>query len=651
MHTIGSQTIGRLFLAWVLVGLLAWTAQFASAQVPDGIISVTISPDGTRLLVGGTNGLLKVISATTGQDVLVIGGLDSTIFSTAWSPDGSHFAVSYVGDSTLRVYNAASGQLVSSRGIMGLKEISWSVNNILSANRDLDTLSDLFIYQGQNLALVCSVPYGGILFDAEWIPGSSIVVIGGTFGMYAVDVSQNCASTAIGSVDTYGHAVTTVAVSADGSLLAVGRLDEYLEIRRTSDWNVIRTTDQGKPFDALAWTADGQYLVHSSYRNTPGIFVVRAADGVVVNVHPLAQAGRIGTGAIAFSADGTRLYYGDGTTVMNVPVIAPPPATPTPTPTPTTTPVPASTLTVGITLGSRPVSGIIFNVVLAQPGVVRRDLLLTADAAGVLTLPAVPYGAYTLWVKHPQALARSVEVTVGAPSVSAGGLALPLGDVNADNQVNVTDFTLLAAAFGVPSGGVGFDPRADLNADGVVNVSDFTLLATAFGQAGAPRPGGPVVPLGEGASTAAPPELTSARVRAARVNNAGVRVGDTFDVLVRVGNASASASQGTAISQLDGAETVLRYDPARLRVEQITAGTGFPLTLLQEVDNASGRVRFAAGTLGQPVSGEFTLFTVRFRAMTSGLSSIGMGDTPALLTLDGLTVSREMLPIGVVVIR
>ncbi|MBL8133238.1 MAG: hypothetical protein JNL42_15360, partial [Anaerolineae bacterium] len=68
----------------------------------------------------------------------------------------------------------------------------------------------------------------------------------------------------------------------------------------------------------------------------------------------------VGTNEIAFSADGTRLYYGDGTVVHNVPAVAAPTPTPTPTHTPTPTPPPTVTLILTVSLGARPAQGQIF---------------------------------------------------------------------------------------------------------------------------------------------------------------------------------------------------------------------------------------------------------------------------------------------------
>jgi hypothetical protein len=68
-----------------------------------------------------------------------------------------------------------------------------------------------------------------------------------------------------------------------------------------------------------------------------------------------------------------------------------------------------------------------------------------------------------------------------------------MGDVNNDNCVNVTDFTLLKNSFGKSLGDPGYDARADFTGDNSVSVTDFNLLKANFGICGAP----PISPIGK----------------------------------------------------------------------------------------------------------------------------------------------------------
>jgi hypothetical protein len=113
------------------------------------------------------------------------------------------------------------------------------------------------------------------------------------------------------------------------------------------------------------------------------------------------------------------------------------------------------------------------------------DQQVTTDEYGHFEFELAAPGAYRLWVKgsHTLAAAQNITVVAGANTVSMG--ALKEGDTDGNNVVNLTDFSLLAAAFGKQTGQTGFDARADFNGDSVVNLTDFSLLATSFGQSGA----------------------------------------------------------------------------------------------------------------------------------------------------------------------
>lgn len=55
------------------------------------------------------------------------------------------------------------------------------------------------------------------------------------------------------------------------------------------------------------------------------------------------------------------------------------------------------------------------------------------------------------------------------------------GDVDGDGDVDLTDLSLLLAAFGATSGAPEYNPGADLNRDGVVDLADLALLLANFG--------------------------------------------------------------------------------------------------------------------------------------------------------------------------
>lgn len=67
---------------------------------------------------------------------------------------------------------------------------------------------------------------------------------------------------------------------------------------------------------------------------------------------------------------------------------------------------------------------------------------------------------------------------------------------------------------------------------------------------------------------------------------------------------------------VDAVQVYLVFDPARFAAVSMTAGPDLEVPLQSNVDNALGRLDYAAGTLGAAVTNPFILATVTFRALS-----------------------------------
>ncbi len=230
---------------------------------------------------------------------------------------------------------------------------------------------------------------------------------------------------------------------------------------------------------------------------------------------------------------------------------------------------------------------------------------MTTDASGYFTVADLAPGTYNIRVKSGHTLANiknGVILSTGSNSVDFGTLLE--GDANNDNCVSMVDFSILRTAFSTS------DARADFNQDGVVNILDFSLLRTNFGLCGditvaSPSQGAAaLLATLSGVQVGITPHMTE------------VAPGDVFsvDVLVDAGS-----------QPVDGAEVYLDYDPSRLQVVDATGssadhvenGAALDVVLRNHVDNAAGRIDFAAGTFSAtPPSGTFALLTIRLKALS-----------------------------------
>jgi hypothetical protein len=76
-----------------------------------GVISVSWSPDGRRLVTGSEDGTAKVWEAASGRDLLALKGHTNTVWSVSWSPNGRRL-VTGSEDGTVKVWEAATTESV-----------------------------------------------------------------------------------------------------------------------------------------------------------------------------------------------------------------------------------------------------------------------------------------------------------------------------------------------------------------------------------------------------------------------------------------------------------------------------------------------------------------------------------------------------------
>ena len=236
----------------------------------------------------------------------------------------------------------------------------------------------------------------------------------------------------------------------------------------------------------------------------------------------------------------------------------------------------------------------------------------------------------------------------GAQDVEAVDL-LHAGDANADNAVTLVDFSMLAAAFARCAGAGGYDARTDFNGDTCATLLDFSLLRTNFGSSGDSAPA---------AQLRAEPPSAAALAGAAEQSTAPTLVLAPAGLTVTAGSIFTVAVQMRTTQPVDGAAAYIDFDPAVLKVAGLSPGGTLPLNLQNQVDNVSGRINFATGTLDTPVpQSDFIVATLVFTAgdqaaatrLTFALadprkSDITFGGSSVLGGLDSSSITVRVLP-------
>ncbi|OGE64182.1 hypothetical protein A3J13_00975 [Candidatus Daviesbacteria bacterium RIFCSPLOWO2_02_FULL_36_8] len=141
----------------------------------------------------------------------------------------------------------------------------------------------------------------------------------------------------------------------------------------------------------------------------------------------------------------------------------------------------ATKLFVGIvegTLSSNPKFLLSFSV----------DLPATGEYSNLSLAGLTTGSTYTALLKGASQIATSSAFTMSPSATNLnGGSALNMlsGDLNEDNVINTSDYSIVQKAYGASSSSSNWNSLADLNADGVINTFDLGIVVKNLNQTGA----------------------------------------------------------------------------------------------------------------------------------------------------------------------
>jgi len=251
----------------------------------------------------------------------------------------------------------------------------------------------------------------------------------------------------------------------------------------------------------------------------------------------------------------------------------------------------------------------------------------STDDQGRFTIEGVVPGAYDLRVKGMHTLANrwsDLALVAGDNAVDMGELLE--GDADNDNDVDGTDASLVNLAFGTVPGAPNWDPRADFNEDAVVNGVDMGLLGANFGRVGDVEIG-PMSHVLRPTSRAtrnmphdsrltfdvlrstspvtitfSPPSIT------ADVNDVL-----TVDVVIEAGTQPVDTVEAHIYFPAGALQVV---DAGGNPVTTVEGGTAFDMELTNSANNGAGTIHYAATMLGGSLTGDITVATIRFKALS-----------------------------------
>jgi WD40 repeat protein len=296
-------------IIWLLT-LFAWIPPNANAQADGDVISVAWSPDGTRIVGGGTDGLLRIWD-TEGQKVLDITGLTGFVRSVDWSPDGTKI-VSGGDDETIRVWDSYNGELLATLvghqdGIQG---VDWSPDGSMIAGASFNDLENLRVWDANTYQQI-AIHSSATLSDVFWSPDSTKLIAAASNGfllIYNVNLGDPTGPSAIDG----GY--LTARWSPDGAKIAGGDSNGLIHIWDAFTYEPLSTlTGHTDGVHAIAFSPNSENLASASNDGTIRIWDVATGETIATFPKPV-----IFTTSISWSPDGCRLAFGGENGIVEI---------------------------------------------------------------------------------------------------------------------------------------------------------------------------------------------------------------------------------------------------------------------------------------------------------------------------------------------
>jgi WD40 repeat protein/tRNA A-37 threonylcarbamoyl transferase component Bud32 len=261
-----------------------------------GINTVTFSPDGRSIATASDDRTLRIWDLETGKD-RVFEGHEDEIWSAAFSPDGKLLA-SGGKDKTLRLWNLATGTpLILAGHQQWLTSVRFSPDGQWVTSQGLSEgvwLWNVASRTGKRIAKNAGVEMTrGAVFSSD----SRTLAFVERGKLVLWDLASGKGKSFSGQ----GPTCSSIALSADGRLIATGATDGSVRLWSPSKGVANTFEDHNREVTALAFLPDGSAVVSGSKDRTVRIVNLSSGKGRVLGRY----GGEIKT--IQVSPDGTRV--------------------------------------------------------------------------------------------------------------------------------------------------------------------------------------------------------------------------------------------------------------------------------------------------------------------------------------------------------
>jgi len=235
----------------------------------ESVRSVQYSPDGKKIVSGGSDKLVKVWNIDTNNCILTLYGNLNKVLSVSWSPDGEKI-VSGSFDNSIRVWNANSGNMIQT--IVPVKDpvtgVAFNPINkgenkyipkIVSCGYD-NFIRVFNVNDSQELMKMKGYSHSSI----DWSPDGNKIVAGSYGGYAFVWDAKN--GNLLFRLEGHSNSVNSVSFSPDSSFIVSSSTDTSIKIWDAITGNLVFTLIDNKNKNenllarSVSWSPDGSKI-------------------------------------------------------------------------------------------------------------------------------------------------------------------------------------------------------------------------------------------------------------------------------------------------------------------------------------------------------------------------------------------------------
>ncbi|MBY0110107.1 MAG: WD40 repeat domain-containing protein [Candidatus Babeliaceae bacterium] len=237
------------------------------------VLTLELSPDGTRLAGGFKSGAVKIWDVQTGTLIATLESSEGEVNSLSWSPNGTRLAGGFKSG-VVKVWDVQTGQPVRvlRRNENLVKPWAWNSDSTRLATIPKILLNDQIqtpgfeIWNPQTNELIATLeaPEGNLSSEAwQWSPDGTRLAGGFTSGDIMVWDTQT--GQPVGALSGPRTKVSSMAWSPDSTQLAGGFNNGAVKVWNAQTGQLIATLQlRGDWSSFLAWSPDGTKLGASS---------------------------------------------------------------------------------------------------------------------------------------------------------------------------------------------------------------------------------------------------------------------------------------------------------------------------------------------------------------------------------------------------